>query len=65
MDKQLLSVDEAAEAMSLSDWSIKKLIATGELPSLKVSGRRLIPRKAIDELIERGLSENQERVGAA
>jgi excisionase family DNA binding protein len=54
-----------AAAMSLSDWSIKRLIASGELASLKVSGRRLIPRQAIEELIARGLSENQNRVGAA
>lgn len=52
LQKELLSVDDAAEVMSVSDWTVKKLIASGELASLKIANRRLIPRAAIAKFIE-------------
>jgi excisionase family DNA binding protein len=48
------TVDEAAEASTLGKTTIKHLIATGELRSTLVRGRRLIPIDALAELIAGG-----------
>lgn len=48
------TVDEAAEASTLGRSSLKKLIATGQLRSTLIGGRRLIPVDALAELIAGG-----------
>lgn len=50
------TVDEAAEASTLGKTTVKKLIATGELRSTLVGGRRLVPIDALFELINGGPS---------
>jgi excisionase family DNA binding protein len=45
------SIDEAAEAITLSRWMIHKLIREGKLRSSLVGGRRLIPADALDDLL--------------
>jgi excisionase family DNA binding protein len=42
-----LSVDDAARALSLSPRTVRKLIATGELPATRIRRRVII---AIDDL---------------
>lgn len=56
--KVAYSVEEAAQALSLGRSTVKKLIATGELASVRVGRRRLIPRSALESYIER-LVEDQ------
>lgn len=57
LDRSLLcTVDEAARLLSLGRSSIYLLLGSGQLRSVKVGGRRLIPRAALDELID-GLME--------
>lgn len=46
-----LSVEEAGKYTGLSRSSLYRLIGSGELQSLKVSGRRLIRRDALDKLL--------------
>lgn len=46
-----LSVPEAARYTGLSRSSLYRLIGSGELISLKVSGRRLIRRDALEKLL--------------
>lgn len=57
--KVLLTVTEACEALSIKRTLLYAFLSTGELGSVKVRGRRLIPRKAldgfVDHLIEQGL----------
>lgn len=48
MDKILLSVDDAALALSIGRTEIFRLISSGELSSLKVGRRRLIPARALE-----------------
>ncbi|HEV2810180.1 MAG TPA: excisionase family DNA-binding protein [Acidimicrobiales bacterium] len=48
----VLSVAEAAEALGVSDDLIYELIARAELPCLAVGRRKLIPRLAIELLVE-------------
>jgi excisionase family DNA binding protein len=58
-DKVLLTVTEACEALSIKRTLLYAFLSTGELGSVKVRGRRLIPKKAldgfVDHLIEQGL----------
>ena len=49
------SVSEVAEALGVSDDLVYELVARGELPSLKLGRRRLIPRRAVELIIERSL----------
>jgi excisionase family DNA binding protein len=51
--ERLLTIAEAAEAMSVGRTSIYGLIDAGKLRSLKVGRRRLIPASAVAELAER------------
>jgi excisionase family DNA binding protein len=53
---QLISVGEAARVVNVSDNHIRNLIARGELPSVAVGRRRLVPRRAIDDLVSRALA---------
>ena len=46
-----LSVDEAAEATSLGRSKLYGLIGSGELRSVKVGRRRLVPAGAVAEFI--------------
>jgi excisionase family DNA binding protein len=61
LDREAYGVDETARLLNTSDWTIKKLLASGELDSFLIRGRRLIPREAIAALIARGVAENAER----
>ena len=45
------SIDEAAEALSLSRSAVKLLLNTGEIKSRKVGRRVLIPRHALDDFL--------------
>jgi excisionase family DNA binding protein len=57
--KVLLTVTEACEALSIKRTLLYAFLSGGELGSVKVRGRRLIPRKAldgfVDHLIEQGM----------
>jgi excisionase family DNA binding protein len=49
------TIAEAAEVIKLSRTTIYALMESGELPYTKIGKRRLIPRRALSELMERGL----------
>jgi excisionase family DNA binding protein len=53
----LLTVEEAAEALTISRWKVFELIRTRQLRSIKIGGLRRVPRAAIDEYIVRLLVE--------
>ncbi|GGG27575.1 hypothetical protein GCM10007304_46740 [Rhodococcoides trifolii] len=53
MGRSLLSINEAMSRTGLGRTSLFNRIATGEIKSVKVGKRRLIPDTAIDEFIER------------
>ena len=54
-ERLVLSVAEAAEALGLSDDLVYELTETGELPCLRFGRRKVIPRRAVDLIIERAL----------
>ena len=51
-ESAILSVNECAKMLKLSRGSAYQAIATGEIPHLKIGRRILIPRIAIQKLLE-------------
>lgn len=49
---RLLGLDEAAEMLSLSVWTIRGWVQQGKVTTHKLGGRRLIPISEIERLIE-------------
>lgn len=47
------SVDEAAELLGIGRTLMYKLLTAGEVDSLKIGKRRMVPRDAIDGYIKR------------
>lgn len=52
MEKLLLTVDEAADALGLSRWKLYVLLRSGRLRSVKVDGSRRIATTALMEFVE-------------
>lgn len=56
-DRVTLSVPETAAALGVSDDLVYELIARGELPSIVLGRRKVVPRRAIDMVIDRALAD--------
>ena len=56
-EKIALSIRDAASLLGVSQRTIERLIADGRLRSVTLARRRLIPRKAIEDLIELGTNK--------
>ena len=50
----LLSVRGLAEALSLSPWTIRKYIAQGRIPCVRIGRRVLIEATEVERLIQQG-----------
>lgn len=48
----MLSVREACKQLGISKWTLYELIRNGQLASVKIGSRRLIPLRAITKFIE-------------
>jgi excisionase family DNA binding protein len=53
IEKLLVSVEEAARILSLGRNKMFDLVREGDIESLKVGRRRLIPREALSDFVER------------
>jgi excisionase family DNA binding protein len=53
VDITLFTIDEAAAQLRVSRWSIYKLIRSGQLRTIKIGRRRLVPIDALNECLER------------
>ena len=53
MDVVLLTIDEAAARLRVSRWSVYNLIRSGQLRTIKIGRRRLVPIDALNECLER------------
>lgn len=51
-DPLLLSVDEAARLLGIGRTVVYRLLSQGNLRSVKVGGRRLVPRSAVDAFVD-------------
>lgn len=49
MARLTYSVPEAARMLGISTWLAYRLVASGELPSLRLGRRVVIPRKGLEE----------------
>jgi excisionase family DNA binding protein len=56
-DRLVLSVAEAAEALGVSDDLVYELTQRGELPCLRFGRRKVIPRRAIELLVEAAVAD--------
>ena len=52
---ELLTTEEAAEYLRLSERKLYELVANGEVPCTKVTGRWLFPAAALDRWLTAGL----------
>ena len=50
-----VNVEEAARRLGISPRGVARLLASGELPSLRVGRRRLVPLGALERLVTRGI----------
>ncbi len=46
-----ISMQEAADRLGINLFTLKKLVYQGEIPSIKLGARRLVPVVAIDRMI--------------
>lgn len=52
MDVTLFTIDEAATQLRVSRWSVYNLIRSGQLRTIKIGRRRLVPVDALAECLE-------------
>jgi len=57
MERLMYSVDETIQTTGLGRTKVYELLATGELPSVKVGRRRMIPAAALQEFVADLLAE--------
>ena len=58
VDRALVSIPEAGEALHLGETKVKELVARGELLSVKIGKSRRIPVTAIQAYIDRLVGES-------
>lgn len=56
---QLLSVAQSLSYLNVARGTFYKLVREGELKTIKVYSRRLIPRSALDDFLRRKLQEDR------
>ena len=52
-DKQFVDVPEAGKVLGVSESTVWRMIRRGALPSIRRSGRRLVPRRALEKTIKK------------
>ena len=52
-----LSVTDAANALGVSHRMMQKLVARGDIASIKIARRRVVPVKALQDYIDEKLTE--------
>lgn len=60
MEPIFASVAEFAAAIRVSEWTAKRLLRDGTVPSVKLNGRRLVPVQAIHEYADRLRGESRD-----
>ena len=60
MDRLLLRPVEAAEAIGIGRSKVYELLASGDLPSIRIGGSVRVPVAALQAWIERQLAERGE-----
>ncbi len=63
MERRTLSVAEAAQLLGISRAHAYDCVRNGELPSITLGRRVVVPRQAIEDLLARGSSDRSADVG--
>jgi excisionase family DNA binding protein len=64
-EEKLLKVPVVAERLGLGVARTWELVASGELPSLKIGRSRRVPASAVDEYIKAGIEANARQIAAS
>ncbi|MCX7618333.1 helix-turn-helix domain-containing protein [Tepidiforma sp.] len=59
MERKAYSIPEAAQALGIGRTLAIKLVQSGQLRSIKVGRRRLVPAAALEELLARGAPDGR------
>ncbi|MCP2340397.1 helix-turn-helix domain-containing protein [Actinomadura rupiterrae] len=57
MDSLVFDVNEAAEQLRVSRWTLYNLIRSNELRTVKIGRRRLVPVEALADYVEHLMEE--------
>ena len=60
VERKFFSVNETASMLGCTKVTVRRWVMDGTIGSIKIGGRRLIPRKVIDELIARARPREDE-----
>jgi excisionase family DNA binding protein len=58
--RKLLSLEDVAEALSISIHMVRKWVAAGRIRSCKLGTRRLVPATEVDRLIQESINEKSQ-----
>lgn len=61
-DRKTFSTQEAADFLGVSQWLILELVKRGELPSLRLGRRIVVPRAALDQMLESATRRERPRI---
>lgn len=56
---ELLTVSEAMQTLRLSRWKVYDLIRSGELTTVTIGRRRLVPREALTDYVHQLMQETE------
>jgi excisionase family DNA binding protein len=57
MQPLLLTVEDASKVLGVSRSKMYEMVAAGEVRSIKIGRMRRVPRKILDEYVERKINE--------
>lgn len=61
MAKTLLCIQEFAEAVGVSTYTVRRLMESGEIRNVNVGARRLIPATELDRVSSEGVGTRRKR----
>jgi len=60
VERKFFSVTETASMLGCTEVTIRRWVIAGTIGSIKIGGRRLIPKKVIDELAAQAMPKEVE-----
>jgi len=60
-EKKLLGIETVAARWDMSKWSVRRLIMEGELKSVTIGARRLVPLTEVERAEQFGVGRPRER----
>jgi excisionase family DNA binding protein len=60
-EKKLLGIETVAARWDMSKWSVRRLITDGELKSVTIGARRLVPLTEVERAEQFGVGRSRER----